>query len=271
MFTNSFVSFFMCLLAFFSVDARTLGKASNDVKSSEHHQRAMQYYAKAGQLLSAFSESYSSYGFPQNSSPQPSNTRHSSGGKTYIKVPFGSNSSSYSSPKSITTPNSGQSGGTSSSNSSGSVAGSDSAKWLAAHNKARAQYGAPALTWSTTLEAFAQKFTEACVFEHTKNNKYGENLAAGQQDIESVVNDWVSGPNEKDVYDPASPVYSHFTQVVWSGSTELGCAVKSCTNVAGLPQSPAPLYVCEYNPPGNVEGQYAENVKASKGGASLSA
>lgn len=259
----------MCLIAFSSADAGNLGHSTNDVKSLDFHRRATQVYAKTGELLSTFS--YSSYGSPQNGSPKQTYTRHSTGGKTYKKVPFGSNSGSNYSPTPATTPTPSQSGNTGSSNSSSSLAGSDSAKWLAAHNKARAQYGAPALTWSTTLESFAQQFTQACVFEHTKNNKYGENLAAGQQDIESVVNDWVSGPNEKDVYNPASPVYSHFTQVVWSASTELGCAVKSCQNVAGLPQSPAPLYVCEYNPPGNVEGQYAENVKAGKGGSPLGA
>lgn len=259
----------MCLLAFSSVDSRNVGQSTNDMKSSDFHRRASRFYAKTGELLSTFS--YSSYSIPQKSSSEQTYIRHSKGGKTYTKVPFGSNSSSDNSPTPATTPSSGQSGSTGSSNSSSYVAGSDSAKWLAAHNKARAQYGAPALTWSTTLESFAQKFTEACVFEHTKNNQYGENLACGQQDIESVVNDWVSGTDEKDVYDPASPVYSHFTQVVWSGSTELGCAVKSCQNIAGLPQSPAPLYVCEYNPPGNVDGQYAQNVKASKGGKPLGA
>ncbi|KAG0145729.1 hypothetical protein CROQUDRAFT_45346 [Cronartium quercuum f. sp. fusiforme G11] len=142
-------------------------------------------------------------------------------------------------------------------------------RWLAAHNKVRAQYGVQALTWDTTLEAFAKRVTSTCVWKHTENNQYGENIAAGQSSLEAVVSDWVEGANEKASYVPSSPHYSHFTQVVWASSTQLGCAVTSCQDLKGgsLPQSPIPFYACEYNPPGNVEGEYAQNVKALQGGA----
>jgi len=36
----------------------------------------------------------------------------------------------------------------------------------------------------------------------------------------------------------------HFTQVVWAATTTVGCAVKSCPKY--------PIYICEYDPPGNV-------------------
>lgn len=29
-------------------------------------------------------------------------------------------------------------------------------------------------------------------------------------------------------YDPQNPVYSHFTQVVWKATTQLGCAKVAC-------------------------------------------
>ncbi|KAF3913067.1 hypothetical protein ABW21_db0208519 [Orbilia brochopaga] len=47
------------------------------------------------------------------------------------------------------------------------------------HNAWRAHHGAPALKWSTTLANAAKKSATKCVFAHTKNNKYGENIAAG--------------------------------------------------------------------------------------------
>ena len=56
-------------------------------------------------------------------------------------------------------------------------------------------------------------------------------------------------------YDPGNPVPSHFTQVVWKGTTELGCAHALCNNlIPGAGQ--AHFYVCEYSPSGNVIGQF---------------
>ena len=50
--------------------------------------------------------------------------------------------------------------------------------WLDEHNAARAQHGADAMTWDNTLADFARDHGNKCVFEHTKNNQHGENLAA---------------------------------------------------------------------------------------------
>ncbi|KAH9982517.1 hypothetical protein BGW80DRAFT_1453395 [Lactifluus volemus] len=60
-------------------------------------------------------------------------------------------------------------------------------------------------------------------------------------------------------YDPKNPVYSHFTQMVWKSTTQLGCAVQTCNGIIG--SGPANYYVCEYNPPGNVEGEFGDNVQ----------
>ncbi|KNE93302.1 hypothetical protein PSTG_13342 [Puccinia striiformis f. sp. tritici PST-78] len=137
------------------------------------------------------------------------------------------------------------------------------------HNKVRDVYGVPHLVWNSQLIPTAQRLAAACVFRHTDNNPYGENIAAGQTTPQDVVSQWVEGPEEKLAYNPNAPKDSHFTQVVWEASRELGCAVTSCPTMAGvwLPQSPIQFWVCEYNPSGNVDTLYTKNVHALAGGA----
>ncbi len=44
----------------------------------------------------------------------------------------------------------------------------------------------------------------------------------------------------------------HFTQVVWRGTAEVGCGTMTCGGMD--------VWVCNYDPPGNMEGDYAANV-----------
>lgn len=73
----------------------------------------------------------------------------------------------------------------------------------------------------------------------------------------SVVDAWY---NEVKYYDYTAgksltgQVTGHFTQIVWKGTTDLGCASKFCSNLGGT------FYVCDYSPPGNYYGQYTNNV-----------
>ncbi|KAF8888246.1 CAP domain-containing protein [Infundibulicybe gibba] len=56
-----------------------------------------------------------------------------------------------------------------------------------------------------------------------------------------------------------SSATGHFTQVVWKGTTQVACAVANCG--AGTIFSQASGYVvCRYSPPGNVIGQFPQNV-----------
>ncbi|MBW0502502.1 hypothetical protein O181_042217 [Austropuccinia psidii MF-1] len=144
-----------------------------------------------------------------------------------------------------------------------SMGSSDIQTWLDQHNAYRARYGAEELTWSESLVETAKRVTDSCVFEHTQNDQYGENIAAGQTSIKEVVAGWVGGPNEKSAYDPQNPTPSHFTQVVWLSTKEVGCYMTTCDHVsqADLPQSPVQFWACDYNPPGNVMGEFASNVK----------
>lgn len=122
------------------------------------------------------------------------------------------------------------------------------------------------MTWSDELTALAKTWGDKCVWEHGGADGAGQNLAAGtgSQSAQSSVDMWMD--EEKD-YDPANPNYSHFTQVVWKASTELGCYQSKCSKlVDGTGNEVFPGFgdsvftVCNYSPAGNVIGQFADNV-----------
>lgn len=133
---------------------------------------------------------------------------------------------------------------------------------LAAHNQYRAQHCAPPLRWSERIAADAQRFADelaanGCAFRHSSSD-YGENLMrfspAGSHDAAYVVETWY---REIANYDFNRPVFGmdtgHFTQVVWAGSTELGCGVALCDG--------GETWVCNYSEPGNMRGEFPQNVQ----------
>jgi uncharacterized protein YkwD len=136
----------------------------------------------------------------------------------------------------------------------------DAQALLDAHNRVRAQHCAPALSWSPKLAQVAQQWVstlrnQGCKFGHS-GGSYGENLAAGTAgslDGQSVTDMWY---DELKQYSFANGGFSmetgHFTQVVWRETTQMGCAKTSCRGMD--------IWVCEYDPPGNVQGMYRQNV-----------
>lgn len=61
---------------------------------------------------------------------------------------------------------------------------------------------------------------------------------------------WVAeAPQYSGSYSPAT---GHWTQVVWKSTTAVGCGAARC--------SFGSFVVCRYSPPGNVMGQFAQNV-----------
>ncbi|WWC65972.1 uncharacterized protein I303_108594 [Kwoniella dejecticola CBS 10117] len=148
------------------------------------------------------------------------------------------------------------------SSSSGSTGDADADLLVQLHNDFRAQYGAGPVTWSNTLADYAKSHATACNMEHT-GGPYGENLAAGAGGGYSITDGFNAWAAEAPEYDPSNPQYSHFTQVVWKGTTEIGCAAVSCADGTIFTIGSDSLYImCEYNPAGNVIGQFAENVGA---------
>lgn len=132
----------------------------------------------------------------------------------------------------------------------GGASASDIKTILDTHNKYRAKHHAPALVWDETLAAYAQKWSDRCVFEHS-HGKYGENLAEGHPSWTAVVDAWY---NEVDMYDYSKPGFSmdtgHFTQVVWKGTTKIGCGAATCDDFF----KGAKLYTCSYVEFGNIVG-----------------
>ena len=57
-------------------------------------------------------------------------------------------------------------------------------------------------------------------------------------------------------YNSGNPQPSHFTQVVWKGTKEVGCAVQKCNGIFDPSFGEASFVVCEYSPAGNVIGQF---------------
>ena len=133
--------------------------------------------------------------------------------------------------------------------------------WVAAHNEYRKQHCAPPLTWSPELAKAAQAWADHlrkadCAFEHSRT-RYGENLAGGTSgalDPASSVEMWY---REVDKYDFKRGGFSmdtgHFTQLVWADTQHVGCGMTTCKGLD--------IIVCNYDPPGNVEGAYRTNVK----------
>lgn len=132
---------------------------------------------------------------------------------------------------------------------------------LDAHNRRRAEHCAPPLAWSSELARHAQAWADSlrergCAFEHSGGD-YGENLAAGTSGTlggEAVTEMWYGESARFDFRRGGFSMHTgHFTQLVWIASEHVGCGVTQCDGMD--------VWVCNYDPPGNVEGEYRENVR----------
>ncbi|KAJ7502497.1 CAP domain-containing protein [Mycena galericulata] len=163
----------------------------------------------------------------------------------------------------ISTPTSTPTSTSSSGSGSGSGSSGDSATYVSIHNTERAKYGASPLVWNNTLAAAAQKWANECKGAHSGGTlgPFGENLAWGTGDF-TIADGLQAWMNEEPEYSPSNPVDSHWTQMVWKATTNLGCAVAVCDNLFNFATYGATqYYVCEYWPQGNVGGEYAQNVQ----------
>lgn len=135
---------------------------------------------------------------------------------------------------------------------------------LALHNRERAAVGVPALIWDARLAADAAAYGPRLAsfgrLEHSPHAMrpgQGENLwmgTAGAFQVEEMVGSWAA---ERRLFEPgtfpdvsSSGAWSdvaHYTQMVWRGTTRVGCALHTKGGWDYL--------ICRYAPAGNVVGQ----------------
>jgi pathogenesis-related protein 1 len=140
---------------------------------------------------------------------------------------------------------------------------------VAAHNRWRRQVQVPDLDWSNAAAEVAQAWADElarrdCQIAHSPGDErrqvWGENVFSywrggayegWRKTPEYVVDRWTS---EGRWYDretntcnaPRGAVCGHFTQVVSTYSTHVGCGRARCKS--------AEVWVCNYAPPGNYKG-----------------
>ncbi|KAG2494171.1 hypothetical protein HYH03_007805 [Edaphochlamys debaryana] len=152
----------------------------------------------------------------------------------------------------------------------------DAQKLLDAANRFRATHSAPPLEWSTRLASDSQAYAEelakkSCKLEH---DSYGENLMrvssvpAPDKSCAGAINAWYGEVNWYDFTTPNafrenwSNNVGHFTQLVWKGSSQIGCGVATAEERTVFPSGKVfmggcKVIVCRFNPYGNVASDAA--------------
>jgi uncharacterized protein YkwD len=139
-------------------------------------------------------------------------------------------------------------------------------------NQARAAVGEMPLQWDPIAAQVALAYASECMFMHNPNASaqydsmggkggLGENIASGAptQTVAGAVASWVG---EEANYDHATNTCApgdecgHYTQIVWSTTTGVGCAKVHCTTNSpfGAKFPDWDFSVCDYSPPGNYVG-----------------
>ena len=137
---------------------------------------------------------------------------------------------------------------------------------LKLHNQARHQFGVAPVAWSEQLAAeamgHAQYMARTGYYGHDqtpgRRKKMGENLWRGQRGVFSydvmvqVMVDEVRyfrpGHFPNNSVNGNWLAVSHYTQIVWPTTTEIGCALASSATTD--------FFVCRYAPTGNRDGVY---------------
>lgn len=139
------------------------------------------------------------------------------------------------------------------------------ARILTAHNRERASLGLPALRWSADLAVGAKQWSDHLArtarFAHspdpTGEELLGENIWGGDPGAfapEAMVGLWIA--EKREFQDGTFPRISrtgnvadvsHYTQLIWRSTKEVGCALSR-----GAREE---ILVCRYRNPGNIMGQ----------------
>jgi pathogenesis-related protein 1 len=121
----------------------------------------------------------------------------------------------------------------------------------------------PDLRWDGSIASIAQAHADRCVYAHSNaRGELGENIfaqAGSPASVEDVVHAW---GDEMADYSYATGSCApgkkcgHYTQIVWEDTTHLGCGVRLCTKNSPFEGfSEWQFWVCNYDPPGNWQGE----------------
>ncbi|KAJ7382007.1 sterol-binding protein [Desmophyllum pertusum] len=142
---------------------------------------------------------------------------------------------------------------------------------LQAHNDKRALHeGTSSLVWDASLAQQAQKWADHLLalgeMQHSGTAGQGENLYWGigstAASCADAVEAWYAEIADYDFNNPAFAYNTgHFTQVVWKGTTNVGVGIASKKLTSGDYVGMYETYVvARFTPPGNYQGEFAENV-----------
>ncbi|HEY1962043.1 MAG TPA: CAP domain-containing protein [Rhizomicrobium sp.] len=137
----------------------------------------------------------------------------------------------------------------------------DQAAILAAHNRLRAELSIAPLRWSDRLAQGAAQWAKTVAsrnqLQHSGEANVGENIAVGwgtQTSLPQMLSIWA---NEKTMFqrgmfpqvsrDGSEASVLHYSQMIWRGTTEIGCGTAANGRMNFL--------VCWYSPQGNYIGQ----------------
>ncbi len=136
-------------------------------------------------------------------------------------------------------------------------------KLLREHNRVRSDVDVEPVVWSSAIAEHAQEWADHladtdCRMKHRPktgewSGSYGENLFIGTAGYYGVVDAVEGWESEKKFY-KGGPIsrsnfqqVGHYTQMVWSDTSEIGCGKAECEGKV--------IIVCNYDPPGNVLGR----------------
>ena len=135
---------------------------------------------------------------------------------------------------------------------------------LAAHNRYRAEVNVTPLAWSDNLSSQAQKCADYNAAnslpsgrqKHCRTPGFGQNIALSTTSLHlsliQMVDAW--GSEKKNFLNGRYPsvsatgspdAVSHYTQMIWQNTSEVGCGKASANGYE--------ILVCDYSPQGNID------------------
>lgn len=163
------------------------------------------------------------------------------------------------------------------------------------HNLHRRNHSAVDIAWNQTLANIAQQIAESCDYKHNTQaggGGYGQNIGAGStpEQVDAMItnamynNEMMLYPGYGSEPDMSNfEGWGHFSQIVWAGTTSVGCYTQQCTGgLSNVGPGVQPYFtVCNYFPVGkcstspslclsltslgNMGGTYAANVLKPEG------